>query len=248
MIRESLGTPIDIHGGGQDLRFPHHENEIAQSCCAHDTDGAPLARFWLHNGFLNMGKDKMSKSLGNIVTPHELLETWDGEVLRFALMSAQYRQPLEWTEALLAQSKKQLERFYRTLNDLADIPVVQTDVPESVLTALNDDLNTPEAIAALHGLREEATRAAGEERATAKGRLLAAGRLLGLLDQDPAEFLKGRAGTGDLDDAAIEALLAERAAARAARNWGRADEIRDQLGQAGIVFEDGPDGTTWRRS
>ena len=143
MIRAGLGDSIDIHGGGQDLRFPHHENEIAQSYCAHDTGDAPLARYWLHNGFLNMGKDKMSKSLGNIVTPHELLETWQGEVLRFALLSAHYRQPLEWTDALLEQSKKQLDRFYRTLSDLADTEETSTEVPAPVLAALQDDLNTP---------------------------------------------------------------------------------------------------------
>ncbi|MFQ5564599.1 MAG: cysteine--tRNA ligase, partial [Parvularculaceae bacterium] len=177
MIEKNLGRTIDIHGGGQDLRFPHHENEIAQSACAHG--GAPLARFWVHNGLLRMGKDKMSKSLGNIVLAHDLLKAWPGEVLRWALLSAHYRQPLEWTEALLESSRRQLDRFYRTLNDLADVEAAPAEPPASVLDALYDDLNTPEMFAALHSLREEAGRAKGAERARLKGALKAAGALMG---------------------------------------------------------------------
>ncbi len=148
MIESELGETIDIHGGGQDLRFPHHENEIAQSACAHH--GAPLARYWMHNGFLRMGADKMSKSLGNIVLAHDLLKDWHGETIRWALLSAQYRQPLEWTEDLLRQSKKQLDRFYRLLEEIPFTEEVG-DAPESVMLALEDDLNTPEAYAGLHG-------------------------------------------------------------------------------------------------
>ncbi len=247
MIRAGLGDSIDIHGGGQDLRFPHHENEIAQSYCAHDTGDAPLARYWLHNGFLNMGKDKMSKSLGNIVTPHELLETWQGEVLRFALLSAHYRQPLEWTDALLEQSKKQLDRFYRTLSDLADTEETSTEVPAPVLAALQDDLNTPEAIAALHALRDRATAAKGADRAQARAELLAAGEILGLFSSDPESWFRGAAAEDGLADEAIDALLEERAQARKDKNYARADEIRDELAAANIIFEDGPTGTTWRR-
>jgi cysteinyl-tRNA synthetase len=247
MIRAVLGDTIDIHGGGQDLRFPHHENEVAQSCCAYETGDAPLARFWLHNGFLNMGKDKMSKSLGNIITPRELLEDWEGEVIRWALLSAQYRQPLEWTTELLEQSKRQLDRFYRVLEELKDVPATDVPVPAPVLAALADDLNTPEAMAALHALRDQASKASEADRAQAKAALLAAGKLLGFFEADPATWLKGKAQSGGLDDVAIEALLAERAEARATKNYARADEIRDQLAAEKIVFEDGPSGTTWRR-
>ncbi|WP_306251729.1 cysteine--tRNA ligase [Parvularcula sp. IMCC14364] len=247
MIRAGLGDTIDIHGGGQDLRFPHHENEIAQSCCAHDTGDVPLARYWLHNGFLNMGKDKMSKSLGNIVTPHELLETWQGEVLRFALLSAHYRQPLEWTDTLLEQSKRQLDRFYRVLSDLSDLPDVTVALPGAVLTALQDDLNTPEAISALHALRDRAVSAAGPDQVQANAELLTAGRLMGLFLSEPEIWFKGAGAGGGLADEVIEALLKERTTARQAKNYARADEIRDELAAANIIFEDGAAGTTWRR-
>jgi len=246
MIRDVLGETIDIHGGGQDLRFPHHENEIAQSCCSGDTgpcdSDVPLARYWLHNGFLNMGEDKMSKSLGNIVLPHDLLQEWDGEVLRWALLSAHYRQPLVWTEDLLEQSKKQLDRFYRVLNDApSDLGAGSA---EKVIEALADDLNTPEAFAALHALRDKAK--GGDAQASAD--LLAAGKLLGFFNADPAEWLKGKAaGEGGLDDAAIDALLVERSEARKAKDFARADAIRDELAAQNIIIEDGPSGATWRR-
>ncbi|HNR77045.1 MAG TPA: cysteine--tRNA ligase, partial [Parvularculaceae bacterium] len=150
MIEKALGATIDIHGGGQDLRFPHHENEIAQSSCAHQ--GAPLARYWLHNGFLRMGADKMSKSLGNVALPRDLLKKHHGETLRFALLTAHYRQPLEWTDALIEQSKKQLDKFYRLFADVDFLEPVEC--PESVILSLEDDMNTPEAIAGLHELRD----------------------------------------------------------------------------------------------
>ncbi|GGY53440.1 cysteine--tRNA ligase [Parvularcula lutaonensis] len=235
MIEENLRAPIDLHLGGLDLRFPHHENEIAQSCCATDLGGVPLARHWMHNGMLRMGDTKMSKSLGNIVTPTELLEEWHGEVLRMALLSAQYRQPLEWSDQLLEASKAQLDKFYRAAGDAEP-----GDVPSSVLEALSDDLNTPAAFAAMHELRERAQ--AGD--AEAKSGLRAAGRLLGLMRETEAAWFKGGASA---DDARIDALLAERAAARAAKNFARADEIRDQLSAEGIIIEDNPGGATWRR-
>ncbi|MEL6372097.1 MAG: cysteine--tRNA ligase [Pseudomonadota bacterium] len=243
MINKNLGTTIDIHGGGQDLRFPHHENECAQSACANN--GAPLARYWLHNGFLRMGADKMSKSLGNVVLPKVLLQKWPGEALRFALLSAQYRQPLEWTEGLIEQSKRQLDRFYRLFSEapdaLADTP------PESIVLSLNDDLNTPAAIAGLHELRDIANQMEGLAKATAIGRLRAAGQLMGLFQADPEAWFKE--GTTDGPDAAqIEALIEERAAAKKAKDYARADEIRDQLTELGVLIEDGPDGTTWRRA
>lgn len=243
MIKSELGETIDIHGGGQDLRFPHHENEIAQSACAHD--GAPLSRYWMHNGFLRMGADKMSKSIGNVVLAHDLLDQWHGEVIRWALLSAHYRQPLEWTEELLRQSKKQLDRFYRLLKDLPASSQAG-DVSKSVMLALDDDLNTPEAFAGLHEIRDIAGQMDGEARTNAIARLRDTGRLMGFFNEDPEVWFKG-AAVG-LAPEAIDALLVERANARKAKDFARSDQIRDDLAAQGIVIEDGPDGATWRRA
>ena len=237
MIRAVLGDPIDLHMGGQDLRFPHHENEVAQSCCSGELGGTPLARVWLHNGMLRLGEGKMAKSKGNVITPAELMERWPGEVIRFALLSAQYRQPLEWSEELLASAKTQLDRFYRAL---ADAPPSRAEVPDGVLSALRDDLNTPAAIAALHEAREMA--GTSPEAAAC---LRAGGRLLGLFAQGADAWFKGDASA---DDVRIDRLLEERARARADRDYARADAIRDELAAEGILIEDGPDGATWRRA
>jgi cysteinyl-tRNA synthetase len=256
MIESELGETIDIHGGGQDLRFPHHENEIAQSACAHK--GAPLARYWMHNGFLRMGADKMSKSLGNIVLARDLLKTWHGEVIRWGLLSAHYRQPLEWTGELLKQSKKQLDRFYRLLEEIPFTPETGP-ASESVMLALEDDLNTPEAYAGLHELRDIASQTEGAAREKAIARLRDAGRLMGFFNEDPKVWFKGSVvisvGVGeaiadglsvpthkDIDD-----LIVQRAEARKAKDFKLADEIRDRLAAHGIVLEDGPQGATWRR-
>ncbi|MGE0408500.1 MAG: cysteine--tRNA ligase [Amphiplicatus sp.] len=240
MIEKTLGITIDIHGGGQDLRFPHHENEIAQSICAHK---APLARYWLHNGFLRLGADKMSKSIGNVVLPRDLLKAWPGEALRFALLSAQYRQPLEWTDELIAQSKRQLDRFYRLL---AEAPEAMSEKPpQSVILALDDDLNTPAAIAGLHELRDIAMQMEGEARRRAIGSLRAAGALMGFFASSPEAWFKTSAEGPSAD--AVEALLAERAAARKAKDFATADRIRDELSAKGVLIEDGPEGATWRR-
>ena len=223
MIDAHLGETIDIHGGGLDLIFPHHENEIAQSRCAHD--GAPLARYWVHNGFVDMGSEKMSKSLGNIVTPAELLEQGHrGETLRLALLSAHYRQPLSWTEDVVGQAKTNLDRLYRNAGD------VEAREPDlGVVEALSDDLNTPLAVTRLMALEDP-------------GALRASAALLGLLQVSPDEWFKG----GE-DEGAIEARIAERAAAKKNRDFAAADRIRDELKAKGIVLEDGPAGTTWRR-
>ena len=223
MIERHLGETIDIHGGGLDLIFPHHENEIAQSRCAHG--GAPLARFWVHNGFVDMGAEKMSKSLGNIITPADLLaQGHRGETLRLALLSAHYRQPLAWTEDVIAQAKTNLDRLYRTAGDaLAGAP------DESLIEALSEDLNTPLALTRLLAL---------DDPAAIKG----SAALLGLLQSSSDDWFRG-----DADAGAVEARIAERAAAKAARDFATADRIRDELKAEGVVLEDGPSGTTWRR-
>jgi len=223
MIQAHLGETIDIHGGGLDLIFPHHENEIAQSRCAHA--GLPLARYWVHNGFVDMGSEKMSKSLGNIVTPAELLERGNrGETLRLALLSAHYRQPLAWTEDLIAQSKATLDRLYRAGGN-ADAGTAD----EAVIEALSDDLNTPLALSRMAAIDDPAT-------------LRASGALLGLLQQNADDWFQ--AG-GDAD--AIEARIVERAEAKKNRDFATADRIRDELKAEGILLEDSASGTTWRR-
>jgi cysteinyl-tRNA synthetase len=240
MAGAMLGETIDIHGGGQDLIFPHHENEIAQSECAH---GKPMARYWLHNGFLSMDAEKMSKSLGNVKLVNELLKSHDGEVLRLALMSAHYRQPLDWTDSLLAQSKATLDRFYNALRRMKDAEVINTGAPEGVVAALADDLNTPQALAELSALATEANKSAEADWPRFKSQLLAAGDLLGLLRQDPDAWARGDAGGA----ARIDALVADRVTARKAKDFARADQIRKDLEAEGVEIMDGPAGSTWRQ-
>jgi cysteinyl-tRNA synthetase len=245
MAEAHLGETIDIHGGGQDLVFPHHENEIAQSVCAHG--GKPFARYWMHNGFLTMSRQKMSKSVGNIMTVHDLLESWPGEVLRYLLLSAHYRQPLEWSDEALQQARKTLDRMYGVLRAAAagnGLPEPSQQPPAALVAALEDDLNTPQALAELHALARAMSLAEdpGDLRQRA-GDLLAGAALLGLLQANPETWFKG----DDQDDAAIEALIQARQDARAARDFARADELRDQLTALGITLEDGAGGTRWKR-
>ena len=244
MIAAHLGKTIDIHAGGIDLQFPHHENEIAQSECAH---GEPMARYWLHNGFLDMDGEKMSKSLGNVKLIHDLIEQWPGEVLRFALLSGHYRAPLDWTRDLLEQSKTTLGRIYGALRRVWEAEGGESS-DKSIDKALNDDLNTPVALAELSRLASEANLAAdakdAAKMAKARAELLAAGEKLGLLTLTPSAWEQG--GSAD-DKARIDALVQARLDARQAKNWAEADRIRDELAAEGIEVMDGAGGSTWRR-
>ena len=237
MIEKHLGTTIDIHGGGADLQFPHHENEAAQSRCAH---GAPLARFWVHNGMLNISGEKMSKSLGNIKTMDELLEDAPAEAIRLALLQGHYRQRLDFSDDLLAQSVKNLDRLYGALRDAADIEAADMPVPDAFMGALCDDLNTPKALAELFALGKTVDTPEG------KGALLAAAKCLGLLQQNPQDWFAAKTAHVSVDEAAVEALIAERGAARANKDYAAADAARDKLTAMGVAIEDTPDATIWK--
>jgi len=267
MIETTLGLPIDIHGGGIDLVFPHHENEIAQGVCAHghahgDQAHDEYARYWMHNGFLTVDAEKMSKSIGNVLLLHDLVQAMPGEVVRWALLSAHYRQPLDWNQGLLDQSRKNLDRLYGVLRDadaaLADFDEATLDEAERelaenaldpVLDALEDDLNTPGAIAQLFGLgnalRDLLNDAEADinDVAMARWSLKEAAGLLGVLSLTPDAWFEG--GDPALK-AEVEALLDQRAAARAAKDWPEADRIRDRLNALNVIVMDGPDGATWR--
>ncbi|MDR6769973.1 cysteine--tRNA ligase [Azospirillum sp. BE72] len=246
MAKEHLGVTFDIHGGGLDLIFPHHENEIAQSCCANGTDR--LARTWVHNGFVTVEGEKMSKSLGNFFTVHDLLDEFPGEAIRLTLLSAHYRQPLDFTREGIRQAKGTLDRWYQALR--GEPAAMPGELPFDVLAALEDDLNSPLAIAHLHELATAVNKAKSDaEKAAAKGALLSAGQQLGLLQQDPEAWFRWAptGGAEGLSDTDVEQLIADRKAARAAKNFAEADRIRKDLADKGIVLEDGPQGTTWKR-
>jgi cysteinyl-tRNA synthetase len=256
MSKEHLSVTFDIHGGGLDLIFPHHENEIAQSSCAHA--GAPLAKYWVHNGFLIVNGEKMSKSLGNFFTIRDLLAEAPGEALRLALLSTHYRQPLDFTTDGLKQAKATLDRWYSALRNVKPSPLagegwvggpsVSAVLPDTFESALLDDLNTPLAIAAIHELVTQLNSAiAPTEKARLKSQLLACGDALGLLQQDPEVWCKGCLPTDGLTESEIETQIAARLAARKAKNFAEADRIRDTLAAQGIILEDSSSGTTWRR-
>lgn len=246
MAEKHLGLPIDIHGGGADLKFPHHENEIAQSCCAHGHDDlAAFSRYWMHNGFLTVEGEKMSKSLGNFILAHDLIEAGiKGEVIRYALLSAHYRQPLDWSNKGVEQAQKSLDKFYRILDELKDVADVAATVPDGIMESLCDDLNTPKAYAELNAL----AKAAHESRTPQdKAAFVAAARLLGFLNEEPAAwFASGDAA--DIDAAWVEGLLIERTEARKSKNFARSDEIRDELAAKGIVIEDTAQGPKWKKA
>jgi cysteinyl-tRNA synthetase len=254
MSTKELGLHFDIHGGGLDLKFPHHENEIAQTCAA--THGR-FAEIWMHNGFLSIDNEKMSKSLGNFFTAREVLaKIKHPEVLRFFLLSSQYRGPMNYSPDQLDQSEAALTRMYTALREVA---IVGDLYEPSAATArfhaaMDDDFNTPEAIAVLQGVARElnSAQAAGVDPAAIRrtaGELRALGGVLGILRVAPQEWFRTGAAAGSLSDAATEARIEARRAARNAKNWAESDRIRDELAAAGVILEDKPGGiTTWRRA
>jgi cysteinyl-tRNA synthetase len=249
MAETHLGETIDIHGGGVDLLFPHHENERAQSTCVHG--GAPFARYWLHNGLVQADGEKMSKSLGNVRLVRDLLREHGGETVRLALLTAHYRQPLDWTDQLVSEARQKLDRMYGALRDaglsgtLTRAPAAAP--PPGMLAALEDDLNTPEAVAELFAVVRATNKAtdAPEKRALAES-LRAGAWLLGLLTQEPQAWFGAGAPAGS-DDAEVDSLVKQRDALKRQRNYEEADRIRDRLAAQGIVIEDTPQGARWRR-
>lgn len=245
MSSQLLGDQFDIHGGGADLQFPHHENEIAQSEGAHGHD---FVNYWMHNGFVRVDDEKMSKSLGNFFTIREVLQKYDAEVVRFFILRAHYRSPLNYSDAHLDDARGALTRLYTTLKNVPATPASpdwDTPAGRRFRDAMDDDFNTPEAMAVLFELSAEANRSGDPAVA---GELRALAGVLGLLERSPEDFLKGRAQDGGLDDAAIDALIAERNAAKKARDFATADRVRDALKAQGVILEDSAAGTTWRRA
>lgn len=248
MAEKHLGKTIDIHAGGQDLVFPHHENEMAQSSCVHDGDA--FARFWLHNGFLSMKQEKMSKSVGNVLLVHDLIKEFPGEILRLALLSAHYRQPLDWSDETLKSARRMLDRLYGAIRgiDVSDEARAAAEAPQSLVAALEDDLNSPKAMAEFFALARELNKSGDEtEKQRLAATMYAAGDLMGLLQSDPEEWFAGDAD-GQISAEDIEALIEKRKQAKANRDFAAADAVRDELEAAGVSIADGRDGTTWRRA
>ena len=249
MSEKNLGLPFDIHGGGMDLIFPHHENEIAQSCGAHNEKNNPqiFVKYWIHNAMLNIGGKKMSKSLGNIFYIRDYLEKYSGEVLRLALLSGHYRQSLNWTDESIEQANSMLNRLYRILKKVEHINVVDTLVSDSVIKCLCDDLNTPEALAAINKIANQLSRETDLNKLSIlKSELLWSVNMIGILQHNPDKWL----GIGQVDESIdsnkIELLIKERKIARESKNFSKADELRDKLNNMDIEIEDTPDGTIWR--
>ncbi len=248
MAGKHLGRTLDIHAGGQDLVFPHHENELAQSSCVHD--GEIFARYWLHNGFLSIDHEKMSKSLGNVLLVHELIKTIPGEVIRLALLSAHYRQPLDWSSETIESARRMLDRLYGAIRgiEVSADDRANSEPPAAVIAALADDINTPKALAEMFNLARTLNRTTdASERSIQAAGLFAAADLVGLLQKDPEDWFTTSANS-ELTDGEIESLIAERNKARADKDFANADAVRDKLATKGISIEDGPDGTRWRRS
>jgi cysteinyl-tRNA synthetase len=252
MSEQSLGLPFDIHGGGMDLIFPHHENEIAQSCGAHNEDKDPtiFSKYWLHNAMLNIDGEKMSKSLGNIFYIRDYLKKCDGEILRLALLSGHYRQSINWTSDTIEQSKNTLDKFYRILNKVSDIEVDKNKIkkcPDKVLNALCDDLNTSKALAELNEISKKLSSSTDlNEQIKLKTDFLASAQVFGILQKSPKKWLGIGHAQDNLDGEHIENLIKERNDARLSKDFNRADEIRNKLAEMGIEIEDTPNGTIWR--
>jgi len=247
MIEQTLGIPIDIHGGGNDLIFPHHENELAQGVCAHGhvhkAEGG-YANYWLHNGFLNMGSEKMSKSIGNVQLVHDLVKQWPGEALRWALLASHYRQPLAWTDEVIEQARGSLDYLYGVLRRVADVEAEDTGPSAGFLEAMMDDLNTPKAYAELFALGQALETAPARGKARAKGELLASARMIGFLDGDPDGWFQR--GLTDEFKARVDDLIVQRVAARNAKDWATADRIRGELNDLNVEVMDSATGATWK--
>jgi cysteinyl-tRNA synthetase len=247
MSAAHLGDSFDIHGGGLDLIFPHHENEIAQSTCAHG--GKPFVRYWMHNGYLTVNGEKMSKSLGNFFTVRDLLVKAPGEAIRFYMLGTHYRQPLDWTLDGLAEAKRGLDRLYGALRGACEVRAADGETPEGVRAALEDDLNTPLAIARMHELATALNKAVpDDERARLKGQLVAGGALLGLLGEEVETWFKWvPEGSDAPDDEAVDALVAKWDALRRDKNFAEADRLRDELLECHVSVSATPSGPSWRR-
>ena len=252
MSEESLGLPFDIHGGGMDLIFPHHENEIAQSCGAHGEDKNPkrFVHYWIHNAMLNIGGEKMSKSLGNIFYIRDYLKKHEGEVLRLALLSGHYRQSINWTNDTIEQAKNILDKFYRILNKVSDIKIDEQKIntcPEKVLSALSNDLNTSKALAELNEISKKLSNSnSDKDKIKYKTYLLAASKTMGILQKSPKKWLGINQKNDSIDNDLINSIIAKRNEARNNKNFNEADNLRNQLSEMGIEIEDTSDGTIWR--
>ena len=248
MSEKSLGLPFDIHSGGIDLVFPHHENEIAQTCSiSKHKEPKDFATYWFHNGFVNVEGEKMSKSIGNIRLVHELNKKYKGEVLRLTLLSAHYKQPLNWTEEIIEQNSKMLDRLYRVLLELSDTSVKLELPTDSIMESFLDDLNTPKIIAKLNEEANSASSASKDRKVEIKKNLLSAGKILGILEDDPENWL-GYSQKSKENSEEIERLINQRNEARRSKNFNLADTIRDTLKDKGIEIEDTDKGTIWRKS
>ena len=250
MSQKTLGVPFDIHSGGQDLIFPHHENELAQSCGANGgiDDSSSYARYWVHNGMIKFDGDKMSKSLGNILYINDLLKEYDGEVLRYVLLSTHYRQPLNWSEKSLKQAKTSLDRLYRILKNNKNVLTKDVEPSQEIINALCDDINTPEAFGQLNILFNQLQNAVDDRKGDLLSQIRSSANLLGILKKDPDEWLGYKNQTKDFDVATIEKLINERNAFRKEKNYQKSDQIRDELKSLGVEIEDTPDGTIWRKN
>jgi len=248
MSEKTLGLPFDIHSGGMDLVFPHHENEIAQTCSLNKNhEPKNFAHFWFHNGFVNVEGEKMSKSIGNIKLVNELKKQYSGEVLRLTLLSAHYRQPLNWTKEIIDQNSKMLDRFYRTLKDLNEIRNTSDNISDEIMKSLLDDLNTPKVLAQLNTLSNKLSTANEEEKINIKKNLLNTGKILGIMQEDPEVWL-GYNQSSNPNKEEIEGLINQRNEARREKDFKLADEIRGILKEKGIEIEDTKNGTIWRKN